>query len=120
MKVDWAFLRNSWKTCGKTREFLGTNDIQIETELNARKERIEADAAWDLFSDADMIYVINGRKINEWAPTADNKETILAKAIGRSGNLRAPTLKIKGAFVVGFNKDVYAKLLLWINLPVPG
>ena len=80
--------------------------------MNARNERIEAETAWELFTDAEMIYVINGRKINEWLPTAENKEDILAKAIGRSGNLRAPTIKVNHVFVVGFNEEVYSQLLL--------
>ena len=80
--------------------------------MNARKERIEAEEAWALFADAKIVYVINGRKINEWTPTAENKEAILAKAIGRSGNLRAPTLKINDTFVVGFNNELYTKLLV--------
>lgn len=65
-----------------------------------------------MFADAQMVYVINGRKINEWKPTAENKEDILAKAIGRSGNLRAPTIKVDHVFVVGFNEELYAQLLV--------
>ncbi len=80
--------------------------------MNARKERIEAEEAWELFANAEIVYVINGRKINEWAPTEENKEAILTKAIGRSGNLRAPTLKINDTFVVGFNNELYTKLLV--------
>ncbi len=87
------------------------HNIQIGTELNARKERLETEAAWALFVDAEMIYVINGRKINEWQPIPANKEAILTKAIGRSGNLRAPTIKINDTFVVGFNNALYEELL---------
>ena len=112
MNISWAFLRNSWNTCGKTREFLGSHEVQIEWEVNARKERIEAEAAWEKFAQAEMIYVVNGRKILDLPPTDENKETILDKAIGRSGNLRAPTIQVGNQFVVGFNEELYNTLLV--------
>ncbi len=59
-----------------------------------------------------MIYVINGRKILDLPPTEENKEAILAKAIGRSGNLRAPTIQVGNQFIIGFNEELYKKLLV--------
>ena len=59
-----------------------------------------------------MVYVVNGRNILELPPTIANKETILDKAIGRSGNLRAPTIQVGNQFIVGFKEELYAKLLV--------
>lgn len=58
-----------------------------------------------------MIYVVNGRNILTLPPTAANKEAILDKAIGRSGSLRAPTIQVGDQFVVGFNQELYTRLL---------
>ncbi|HID52272.1 MAG TPA: hypothetical protein EYP41_09560 [Anaerolineae bacterium] len=77
--------------------------------MNARKQRIESEAAWQMLSQAKDVYVVNGRKINHWQPNEINKEAILAKAIGRSGNLRAPTLKVGDTYIIGFDKTLYEK-----------
>jgi hypothetical protein len=74
--------------------------------------RIEAEAAWEKFSQAEMIYVVNGRNILNLPPTDENKEAILEKAIGRSGSLRAPTIQVGDQFVIGFNQELYTKLLV--------
>jgi len=62
-----------------------------------------------MLSQAKDVYVVNGRKINHWQPNEINKEAILAKAIGRSGNLRAPTLKVGDTYIIGFDKTLYEK-----------
>ena len=45
--------------------------------------------------------------MTEWQATDTNKEAILKAAMGPSGNLRAPTLRLKDRFVVGFHDDFY-------------
>lgn len=62
-----------------------------------------------MLSQAKDVYIVNGRKINHWQPDESNKEAILAKAIGRSGNLRAPTIKVGDAYIVGFDEGLYEK-----------
>ena len=52
----------------------------------------------------------SGQKTITFKPTEDNKEELLQKATGRTGNLRAPTLKLGKEFYVGFNADMYDKL----------
>jgi len=79
--------------------------------VNARKQRIGAEEAWQMLAQAKEVYVVNGRKIQHWQPDESNKEAILAKAIGRSGNLRAPTIKIGDATIVGFNEALYEEMM---------
>ncbi|HFE66534.1 MAG TPA: hypothetical protein ENJ93_04650 [Chloroflexi bacterium] len=79
--------------------------------MNARKQRIGAEEAWQMLSQAKEVYVVNGRKIQHWQPDETNKEAILAKAIGRSGNLRAPTIKIGDSYIVGFNEALYEEMM---------
>ena len=74
--------------------------------------RIETDAAWEKFAQAERVYVVNGRNILTLPPTDENKEIILEKAIGRSGNLRAPTIQVGNEFVVGFKEELYQELLV--------
>lgn len=58
-----------------------------------------------------MIYIAKGKKILALAPDAANREEILKSAMGRSGNLRAPTLKVGKKVLVGFNDTLYPEHL---------
>ncbi len=75
--------------------------------MDARKEKIEAEAAWTLFQKYSEIIIGKGKKFDIYKPKEDNKEAILKQALGRSGSLRAPSLEIDGKLVVGFNEDMY-------------
>jgi len=59
---------------------------------------------------ANKIVTSTGKKIQTWNPAADHKEDILKKVIGRSGNLRVPTLKIENLYIIGFNAEYYQTL----------
>ncbi len=51
-----------------------------------------------------------GKKLLELRPGQDT-EQILDLAIGRSGNLRAPSLSHQELLVVGFNPEAYQELV---------
>jgi len=59
-------------------------------------------------SQASKIYVAKGRKVLEFSPTVADKAVILKEVMGRSGNLRAPTLRVADELFVGFNEALYA------------
>ena len=80
--------------------------------MDARKERIDADAAWTLLQKADTITTAKGKKVKSWNPKTDDKAMILKHAMGPSVNLRAPTYRIKNKFIIGFNPDLYRE---WVK-----
>ncbi len=82
--------------------------ITINEAVEARKQKIADDDAWDLLSGAEKIVVGKGKKVVTFDPKMDSKEDILKSCLGRTGNLRAPTLKIGNMLVVGFNDDIYS------------
>jgi len=47
----------------------------------------------------------------EFDPAGDDFDDLLAKATGRTGNLRAPTVRIGTTLYVGFNQEMYDKLV---------
>lgn len=79
----------------------------IDSSTDARKERFDEDAAWQLVQQAAKVFVAKGKKVTELTPAQDGREECLAKVMGPSGNLRAPTLKIGESLIVGFNTDLY-------------
>jgi len=84
-------------------------NITIDEAVEARKQKIEGDGAWNLMTASDRIVVGRGKKVVLYDPKTDDKDEILKVCLGRTGNLRAPTLKIGRLLVVGFNDDMYAE-----------
>ena len=80
--------------------------------MDARKERVEADAAWTLLKTAGTITTAKGKKVKTWNPRTHDKAIILKHAMGPSGNLRAPTFRIKDKFIIGFNPELYGE---WVG-----
>ncbi|MDE0638402.1 MAG: ArsC family (seleno)protein [Candidatus Poribacteria bacterium] len=89
------------------QEVLDTNNLQAEDRTDARKEKLEADAVWDLMSSAEQIVAAKGKSVETFVPDEDNRESILKIVLGRSGSLRAPTVKAGNVFYVGYNDALY-------------
>ena len=89
----------------------GKQAIEIKEAVEARKQQITDETAWKLLEGAKEIVVGRGKKFLLFKPSATSKAEILNNCLGRTGNLRAPALKIGNRFIVGFNEDMYAKYL---------
>ena len=107
MNIDWAYLRKGWASCKKAQEFLEQEQITIEEVLDARKNRIEVQQAWDIVKEAKEISVAKGKKGVKFSLVANEKEAVLKRVMGPSGNLRAPTLRFNDQFIIGFNPEMY-------------
>jgi hypothetical protein len=79
--------------------------------VDAKKQTYTGEDVWILVSGVDTVYVASGQKIIEFDPANCDKEEILKKITGRTGNLRAPTLKRGNIFYIGYNADLYGRLL---------
>lgn len=86
---------------------LEQRQISVEQTADARKEALAGEAAWQLLSQAKEIQVAKGKKVQTFNPQVDSKEAILAVALGRTGNLRAPTLRIGERLLIGFGEGLY-------------
>jgi len=75
--------------------------------VDAKKTRIDADQAWELLKAADAVTVAKGKKVQTFTAVADAKEAVLQQVMGPSGNLRAPTYRVKDRFLIGFNAELY-------------
>ncbi len=93
------------------QEVLDTHNLQAENRSDARKEKLEADAVWDLMVNADRIVVAKGKSVETFVPNDDDRESILKAVLGRSGSLRAPTVKTGNTFFVGYNDALYSDVL---------
>ena len=89
------------------QEVLDTHNLQAESRTDARKEKMEAEAVWELMGSAKRIVVAKGTRVETFVPTEDTQESILKAVMGRSGNLRAPTMRTGDVFLVGYNDMLY-------------
>ena len=60
---------------------------------------------------ARLVTVAKGKKIQKFAATGAEKEALLQQAMGPSGNLRAPTYRVKDQIIIGFNAELYDEWL---------
>ena len=88
---------------------LNRNSIACETVAEARKASLAEEEAWQVLSAAREIIVAKGKKRLVFDPRRDSRETILRETLGRSGTLRAPTLRIGDRLLVGYNDELYAQ-----------
>ena len=86
--------------------------MEIKEAVEARKQKIEGDDAWAILAGADELIVGRGKKFQIFDPAKDDKEAILKVCLGRTGNLRAPTLKTGARVVVGFNDEMYERFVV--------
>ena len=89
------------------QEFLDTHNLRAENRTDARKERMDAAAVWDLMGNAEQIVVAKGKRVETFVPSDDTQEPILKAVLGRSGSLRAPTVQSGDVFFVGYNVALY-------------
>ncbi|PIE61857.1 MAG: hypothetical protein CSA29_01270 [Desulfobacterales bacterium] len=97
-------------SCTKAQKYFEENGIEVVETANARKEKIDHDAAWQLIGAQRKAYIGKGKKVLELTPDDENREEILKAAMGRSGNLRAPALKAGDKMFIGFNEEIYNNL----------
>ncbi len=85
--------------------------MKIDELVDARKNVIKADGAWELFQGADSLHVGRGKKSVLFTPDPASQEEILKVSLGRTGNLRAPTLRVGKVLYVGYNDEMYKELM---------
>jgi hypothetical protein len=61
--------------------------------------------------DSAAVYVGRQKRFNEFIPSLDNRDEMMTQVLGRSGCLRAPTLKVGKVFLVGFSEEMYLQQL---------
>ncbi|NIQ10161.1 MAG: hypothetical protein GWO23_11005 [Gammaproteobacteria bacterium] len=75
--------------------------------VDANKTKFDEKAAWVLLKKATAISIAKGKKVEKFDPSKNDKADILKGAMGPSGNLRAPTYRVKDQFIIGFNEELY-------------
>lgn len=88
-------------------EVLERTQTEVKEIIDARKVKIEADEAWELLSSGEKILIAKGKKVIEVDTKDADRFEVLKASLGRSGSLRAPTIKVGDKWIVGFNAELY-------------
>lgn len=80
--------------------------------MNATKVRYDADDALALLNGIDTFVAAKGKKVETFDLKAarPSDEELLARLMGPTGNLRAPTARVGRTLIVGFNEAAYREL----------
>ncbi|MGL1932488.1 MAG: hypothetical protein OCC45_12140 [Desulfotalea sp.] len=89
---------------------MADNEVSIVDEYNAQKIPYKEFEVKEILAENDNVFVTSGKKIFEFS-CVEEQDEILGKILGRTGNLRAPTIKIDKTLFVGFNVDIYDRII---------
>ncbi|AMV28605.1 hypothetical protein VT84_29645 [Gemmata sp. SH-PL17] len=86
--------------------------MAVTETVNATKVRYSADDALALLDGIDTLIAMKGPKVETFDLKNDRPDdaTLLARLMGPTGNLRAPTARVGRTLVVGFNEEVYSRV----------
>lgn len=84
------------------------NGIEIAEQVPASR-KLGEDTARELIADADAIHIAKGKKLDVFTKS-DASDELVAKMLGSTGNLRAPTIVVGRKLMVGFNEGTYREV----------
>jgi arsenate reductase-like glutaredoxin family protein len=100
-------------SCQKAQGFLEKHGLAVGERIDATKQRKGRDEALALAKSAERVVVARGKKVVAFDMRKDppDDDTLAALLLGPTGNLKAPTLRKGGTFLVGFGEDAYRQEL---------
>jgi arsenate reductase-like glutaredoxin family protein len=83
--------------------------LNVKERVDASKTRIGRDEALALARSAARVLVARGRGVVEFnmQKNPPDDDTLAAHLLGRTGNLRAPTIRVGRTLLVGFSEEGY-------------
>lgn len=79
---------------------MDAHELTVRETVDARKTRFAEDDLKALFKGAKEVVVTKGKKAETFKP---DDEGLAAAALGRSGNLRAPAVRVGKRWLVGYS-----------------
>lgn len=100
-------------TCQNARGFLGPAGVAVGETVDAAKTRLGPDEALALLDGVTTLVAAKGKKLETFDLTVDRPADaeLLARLMGPTGNLRAPTARVGTTLVVGYSEAAYRQVL---------
>lgn len=100
-------------TCKNAQEFLESVGGSADEVADAKKVRMGPKEALALARKHDRVVAARGKKVVtlDLRKNKPDDEALLGVLLGPTGNLRAPAATVGKTLVIGFNPEVYRKVL---------
>jgi len=85
---------------------LEANNISIATTIPASR-KLQANDAKELLAKAKTMTVAKGKKVQQFKGGKSATDEAVSAMLGSTGNLRAPTVVVGKALLVGFNLAIF-------------
>ncbi|MCA8993120.1 MAG: hypothetical protein KDA88_14115 [Planctomycetaceae bacterium] len=111
--VDWYYHRKNCSSCTKMRALLDARGVESNEVVIANKVRFEADEAVQLIRKSKRLVGVKGKRIVDLKLTDKSvtDDMIQDIAIGPSGKLRAPAIRVGTTFLIGFHESAFDDFL---------
>jgi arsenate reductase-like glutaredoxin family protein len=85
----------------------------VKETVDANKTRIGEADALQLLDGIEKLVAMKGKRVEEFDLKRGRPDdgTLLARLLGPTGNLRAPTARVGKTLLVGFNQEAYRSVL---------
>jgi arsenate reductase-like glutaredoxin family protein len=114
-KIDWLYARKACVTCQKAKAYTDAAAVKVGEAVDANKTKIGPDEAYALLAAKGIAKIVAARGKSvvtlDLKKDAPEKDDVLARIIGPTGNLRAPTAVVGKTLLVGFSEETYADIL---------
>lgn len=82
--------------------------LAVRETVDARKIKYAEADLGVLFQGATEVVVAKGKKVLSFDPRKD-AAALAAEALGRSGTLRAPTIKVGKRYLIGYGDEAWSQ-----------
>jgi len=86
---------------------LEANNIKIKETVSAN-QKLQASDAKKLLGSANKLIAMKGKKVSEFNVQAKIDKDAVNAMLGPTGNLRAPTIRVGGTYLVGYNDEIFS------------
>ena len=83
------------------------NNIKIKETVSAN-QKLQASDAKKLLGSANKLIAMKGKKVSEFNVQAKIDKDAVSAMLGPTGNLRAPTIRVGGTYLVGYNDEIFS------------
>ena len=83
------------------------NNIKIKETVSAN-QKLQASDAKKLLGSANKLIAMKGKKVSEFNVQAKIDKDAVNAMLGPTGNLRAPTIRVGGTYLVGYNDEIFS------------
>ncbi len=80
-------------------------------ETVSASKKLGRDEAMALLDAVSTVHVAKGKSLQTFSVAKADRDELVEKLLGPTGNLRAPTIRRGKTLLVGFDHETYAKVL---------